>query len=105
MSSITSRPDISVNLLNALYSVVGSRRRVGEMIGVDGSTVTRTLKAAGYSILPPGRPSEQLSQTALTRAYWGNKESLREIATRTGKSHTTIRNRMIRYGIPLRGNN
>jgi transcriptional regulator of aromatic amino acid metabolism len=104
MTTITSRPVISVDVLNTLYSLVGSRRRVAEMIGVDGSTVTRALKAAGYSILPPGRPNEQLSQTSLTKAYWGDKESLREIASRTGKSHTTIRNRMIQYGIPLRGN-
>ena len=97
-----NKSEIAVRAINAVYQMTGSRERTGELLGISGTTVTRVLKNAGKAIQQPGRPNEQLAPANLVAAYWSREESLRTIATRAGVSHSTVANRMAKFGIPTR---
>jgi transposase-like protein len=97
-----SNSSIAIKAINAVYQITGSRETTGQLLGISGSTVTRVLKSAGKTVRQPGRPSEQLDPSNLVAAYWARNESLRTIAARAGVAHSTVANRMAKFGIPTR---
>jgi len=97
-----SNSSVAVRAINTVYKMTGSRETTGKLLGISGSTVTRVLKTAGLAVKSPGRPSEQLYAPNLVVAYWARCESLRTIAARAGVSHSTVANRMAKFGIPTR---
>jgi transposase-like protein len=102
MSNILSNPKTALRAIKAIYEMTGSREQTGEILGVSGSTVTRTLKNAGYQVQTPGGQNKQLSPSALVKSYWVENQSLRDISAKAGVSHTTVARRMSAYGIPTR---
>lgn len=100
--SIITKTEVALRAINAVYQMTGSRQRTADILGVDGSTVTRVLKRAGKTVQQPGGQNKQLSPSTLVTAYWERGESLRTIATRAGVAHSTVLRTMNKYGIPTR---
>jgi transposase-like protein len=102
MSSILSNSTVALRAMKAIYELTGSRERTGQILGVSGSTVTRTLARNGVRVQEPGGRNRQLTPAALVKSYWAQEQSLRDISEKAGVSHTTVARRMAAHGIPTR---
>ncbi len=90
--------------LKSLYRTTGSVPAVAAELGVAYETARQWLLEAGVKLKAKGRPSVRaasLDQPTLIERYAGG-ESIASIGHDLGVSPTTVRNRLLDAGVPLR---
>src|SRR6478752_1348458 len=91
--------------LERMYRRLGSVPAVASELGVAFETARRWLLTADIELKSKGRPSKaaaKLNDTELIRRYEAG-ESIATIGDAFAVSPTTVRNRLLRSGIELRG--
>src|SRR3954452_7992804 len=100
---MTDRP--TPKQLERMYRRLGSVPAVASELGVAFETARRWLLAADLELKSKSRPSKaaaKLDDAEVIRRY-EQGESIATIGDALGVSPTTVRNRLIRSGVTLRG--
>jgi DNA-binding CsgD family transcriptional regulator len=103
-STILGDRNVALNAIKAVYALTGSRAKTGELLGINGSSVTQLLARTGNqtSINPVGARHTALTPSKLVEAYWAQGKSLRQIGAELCLPHTMVYAEMVKYGIPRR---
>jgi len=89
--------------LKRLYEACGwTAAHIAEHYGCSVGTVLNRLRLSGIALSPPGRPVVEIPRSELEALYLEQRLSLRQIARHYGCDHSTIKNKLEEYGLPLR---